>query len=98
VTSGDAGRGENRSEPRWWAIRPARNLKAATYRCPFCDRLLSSMSDHMLIAPEGNTALRRHAHTTCVLAARRGGQLHTKDEWRAARGSPRFLSWLRPGG
>ena len=71
------------AEPRWWTVRPARNLKAATYRCPLCDRYLSSLSDHLLIAPEGVAAQRRHAHTACVLAARRRGGLLTRDEWRA---------------
>jgi hypothetical protein len=36
----------------------------------------------MLIAPEGDTSARRHAHTECVLAARRAGRLATYDEWR----------------
>jgi len=35
----------------------------------------------MLIAPEGDTRRRRHAHTQCVLAARARGQLVLKDEW-----------------
>jgi hypothetical protein len=35
----------------------------------------------MLIAPEGDTRRRRHAHTACVLAARRRGQLLLRDEW-----------------
>ena len=35
----------------------------------------------MLIAPEGDTRRRRHAHTECVLAARRSGRLLLKDEW-----------------
>ncbi len=35
----------------------------------------------MLIAPEGDTTRRRHAHTECVLAARNAGRLPTKDEW-----------------
>jgi hypothetical protein len=35
----------------------------------------------MLIAPEGDTRRRRHAHTNCVLAARRRGQLLLRDEW-----------------
>ncbi len=36
----------------------------------------------MLIAPVGDTTRRRHAHTECVLAARKAGRLPTKDEWR----------------
>jgi len=82
------------TEPRWWTTRPARNLKPATYRCPFCNRFLASMSDHLLIAPEGNTLQRRHAHTECVLAARQHGLLPSYDEWRAANPSQGFLAWL----
>ena len=43
------------------------------------------MSDHVLLAPEGDTSRRRHAHTECVEAARRDGRLPTYDEWRSAR-------------
>ena len=88
-------RDDDQAEPRWWAIRPARNLKAATYTCPLCRRYLSSMSEHLLLAPEGNQVQRRHAHTQCVLAARKAGRLPTLDEWRAANKPPGFLSWLR---
>jgi hypothetical protein len=35
----------------------------------------------MLIAPEGDTRRRRHAHTECVLAARARGQLTLRGEW-----------------
>ena len=80
------------TEPRWWAIRPARNMKPATYRCPLCGGHLPALSDHALIAPEGDTSLRRHAHTKCVLAARKQGRLPTKDEWRATQ--PRSPSLL----
>ena len=41
------------------------------------------MSAHTLIAPEGNSERRRHAHTQCVLAAREAGTLRTYDDWRA---------------
>jgi hypothetical protein len=48
----------------------------------------------MLIAPEGDTRRRRHAHTDCVVAARRRGQLLMKDEWQ--RSQPRRASlWAR---
>jgi hypothetical protein len=40
------------------------------------------MSEHVLIAPEGDTERRRHAHTACVLAARRQGRMLLEDEWR----------------
>ena len=69
--------------PRWWTIRPAANLKPATYRCPLCGGHLPSLSEHVLLAPEGDTSRRRHAHTACALAARKEGRLPTKDEWRA---------------
>jgi hypothetical protein len=35
----------------------------------------------MLIAPEGDTRRRRHAHSACVLKARSRGQLPFRDEW-----------------
>jgi hypothetical protein len=69
--------------PRWWTIRPAQNLDAKTYRCPLCGDRLPSLSEHVLIAPEGDTSGRRHAHTACVRAARAEGRLPTRDEWRA---------------
>lgn len=68
-----------------------RSDKPATYRCPFCDERLHAMSDHVLIAPEGDGNRRRHAHTECVLAARRAGELPTRDEWQAAQGERRGL-------
>jgi hypothetical protein len=82
-------------EPRWWTVRPAQNLDAKTYRCPLCGERLPSLSKHVLIAPEGDTSLRRHAHTECVLAARRHGRLPTRDEWRAAQPRRGFLAHLR---
>ena len=42
---------------------------------------MPALSEHMLIAPEGDTRRRRHAHTQCVLAARSQGRLLLKDEW-----------------
>jgi hypothetical protein len=65
---------------RWWSIRRAQNRKPATYRCPFCGNYLPSMSEHMLIAPEGDASRRRHAHTDCVLRARKAGRLPTREE------------------
>jgi hypothetical protein len=35
----------------------------------------------MLIAPEGDTRRRRHAHTACVVAARRRGELLLREDW-----------------
>jgi hypothetical protein len=40
------------------------------------------MSDHVVVAPEGDVHRRRHAHTNCVMAARRAGAFRTYDEWR----------------
>jgi hypothetical protein len=40
------------------------------------------MSEHALIAPEGDVERRRHAHLDCVVAARRARELPTYDEWR----------------
>ncbi len=71
----------NLPNARWFSVRRAQNRKPATYRCPFCGRHLPSLSEHMLIVPEGDSGRRRHAHTECVLAARRAGQLPTRDEW-----------------
>jgi hypothetical protein len=68
-------------EARWWVLRRAHNRKPATYRCPLCGDHLPSLSDHMLIVPEGDSSRRRHAHTGCVLAARKQGRLPTHAEW-----------------
>jgi hypothetical protein len=67
--------------PRWWQVRRAQNRKPATYRCPLCGGLLPALSEHMLLFPEGDHARRRHAHTQCVLQARRAGRLPTREEW-----------------
>jgi len=69
---------------KWWTVRRAQNRKPATYTCPLCGRYLPALSEHVLIAPEGDASRRRHAHTECVVAARRAGRLPTRDEWRAA--------------
>jgi hypothetical protein len=66
---------------RWWTIRRAQNRKPATYTCPLCGRYLPALSEHVLIAPEGDTTRRRHAHSRCVLAARKAGRLPTHEEW-----------------
>jgi hypothetical protein len=78
---------------RWWTLRRAQNRKPATYRCPLCDRYLPALSAHMLIIPEGDGSRRRHAHTKCVIAARRAGRLPTREEWLATQ--PRKPSRLR---
>jgi hypothetical protein len=68
----------------WWSVRRAQNRKPATYRCPLCGGFLPALSEHVLIAPEGDASRRRHAHTKCVLAARKAGRLPTRDEWAKA--------------
>ncbi len=75
-------------EPRWWEGRRAQNRKPATYRCPICGELLPSMSEHMLLFPEGDHSRRRHAHTACVMRERAAGRLPTREEWERARLHP----------
>ena len=41
------------------------------------------MSEHVVIAPEGDVDRRRHAHTACVAAAHEAGTFRTYDDWRA---------------
>jgi hypothetical protein len=75
-------------------MRRAQNRKPATYRCPLCGEHLPALSEHVLLAPEGDASRRRHAHTDCVLAARKAGRLPTREEW--ARTQPRPPSpWRR---
>jgi len=76
------GRMADLPKPRWWDVRRAQNLKPATYRCPLCGRHLPALSEHVLMFPEGDRGRRRHAHTECVMAARKAGKLPTRDEWR----------------
>jgi len=86
------------TEPRWWSVRRAQSQRPATYRCPFCGKLLHAMSDHVLIAPEGDVERRRHAHAACVARAREAGRLVTYDDWRSTQHEPgsRFrLPWRR---
>ena len=75
------GRMADQPKPRWFSMRRAQNLKPATYRCPLCGRHLPALSDHMLLFPEGDRSRRRHAHTECVMSARKAGRLPTRDEW-----------------
>ncbi len=65
---------------RWYAVRRAQSRKPATYTCPLCGGFLPALSEHLLILPEGDGTRRRHAHTACVLRARRQGGLPTRDE------------------
>jgi hypothetical protein len=83
-----------REPVRWWSMRPAQNRKPATYRCPFCGRHLPALSEHALIAPEGEMSLRRHAHTACVLDERKAGRLPTEEEWQRNQPRPPSL-WQR---
>jgi hypothetical protein len=67
---------------RWWTIRRSQSRrKPATYRCPLCGEHLPAMTAHMLIVPEGDGSRRRHAHTACVLKARKAGRLLSREEW-----------------
>jgi hypothetical protein len=75
-------------KPLWWTIRPAQNRKPSTYRCPLCGNQLPSLQPHTLITPEGDASRRRHAHSSCVIEARRRGRLPTQAEWRAAQKRP----------
>lgn len=88
---------QQRPQPdRWWTIRRAQNRKPATYRCPLCGQHLPALSEHMLIAPEGDSSRRRHAHTACVLNARKAGRLPTREEWlRTQPRPPRLTERIR---
>ena len=80
-------------EPRWYQVRRSQSARPATYTCPFCGRRLHAMSEHALIAPEGDMERRRHAHLECARAAHEAGRLPTRDEWRATQ--PRRPLWAR---
>ncbi|HET6449263.1 MAG TPA: hypothetical protein VFG31_09155 [Conexibacter sp.] len=67
-------------DARWYAVRPAANRKPSTYRCPLCGELLPALTAHQLVVPEDDRQRRRHAHTACVLKARRAGRLPLRDE------------------
>jgi hypothetical protein len=82
-------------EPQWWTIRAVSSLKPSTYRCPFCERQLHAMSEHVLIAPEGDTSRRRHAHTDCVAAERRARRLPSREEWRSTQPRRGLLARFR---
>jgi hypothetical protein len=51
------------------------------------------MSEHVVIAPENDASQRRHAHTECVLTARKAGTFKTYDDWRETQ--PRRRSLFR---
>jgi hypothetical protein len=84
------------TDARWWTMRRAQSLRPATYRCPFCDERLHAMSEHFVIAPEGDVGRRRHAHAECFASARRAGRLPTLEEWRKEQPRrPSLLSRIR---
>jgi hypothetical protein len=77
----DAGRaGKAFSDARWYAVRRATNTKPSTYTCPLCGRFLPALTEHALILPEGDPGRRRHAHTACVVQARRAGRLPLRED------------------
>ena len=65
---------------RWYEVRAASNRKPATYRCPLCGQRLPALSEHMLVVPEGDASRRRHAHTACVMRARKAGRLPLRED------------------
>jgi hypothetical protein len=73
-------RGNDFRRARWYAVRPAANRKPATYRCPLCGGMLPALSEHTLVYPEGDTSRRRHAHSACVMSARKQGRLPLREE------------------
>jgi hypothetical protein len=72
--------GDDFDHARWYVVRPAANRKPSTYRCPLCGRFLPALSPHMLVLPEGRPARRRHAHTDCVVQARKSGRLPLRED------------------
>ena len=68
-------------ETRWWVMRRAQSFKPVSYTCPLCSLQLHAMTDHVLLAPEGDSERRRHAHAACVRAARAEGRLPSRAEW-----------------
>jgi hypothetical protein len=65
---------------RWYTVRPSGNRKPVTYRCPLCGERLPALVQHMLVLPEGDPQRRRHAHTDCMLEARRSGKLPLRED------------------
>lgn len=65
----------------WYSVRRAVNSKPSTYRCPFCQQHLLALTEHVLVAPVGDTTRRRHAHIDCTLRARADGSLPSREEW-----------------
>ena len=60
-------------EARWWELRPAQNLKAASYVCPLCDGMLHATSEHALDRARGRSvAAPPRAHGVRRRGAARG--------------------------
>ena len=84
-------KGRGLSKARWWTMRRAHSNKPATYTCPLCGRYILPMTDHALIAPEGDMERRRHAHTECVAKAR----LPSYGDWKRTQPrAPGFMARL----
>jgi hypothetical protein len=84
-------------DARWYAVRRAGSRKPATYRCPLCGGELLALTEHLLVVPEGDAGRRRHAHTECVVRARRAGRLPLREDVEPPR--PGLLArLLRRGG
>ena len=77
--------GDDFHRARWYVVRSAANRKPSTYRCPLCGGLLPALSSHMLVVPEGQPPRRRHAHTDCVVRARKAGRLPLREDVEPAR-------------
>src|SRR4051794_31351740 len=75
-----AGRMAEFGNARWYVMRRAGGTKPGTYRCPLCGRHLPALSEHLLVLPEGDSSRRRHAHTACVMRARKAGRLPLREE------------------
>lgn len=65
---------------RWYAVRPSGNRKPVTYHCPVCKGRLPALTAHMLVLPDGDPSRRRHAHTDCVMSARKEGRLPFRED------------------
>ena len=87
-------------DARWYAVRRAGSTKPATYRCPLCGRHLPALTEHLLVVPEGDSARRRHAHTKCVMRARKAGRLPLREEVEPRRPGivTRVVAWVRGRG
>jgi hypothetical protein len=83
------------TQAQWWSVRRAHSRRPATYRCPLCGRRLHAMSEHELIAPEGDTTQRRHAHSACVMRAHEAGRLPFYDDWRKTQPRRTLLDRIR---